>query len=209
MDNTLDRFGARLGRAAALARDAFAGVAAATRTCIEDARVRARFPDVTFGRGVILRGAERFFPGRAVFIDHGAYLNCSGGEWNKHAGFIRTGDRIEIGPFCVMWGAGGITLGNNVHIASHVTITAHTSVQIEPHVEDVWEPLKMEFGPVVIEDNVLVCSNVSIGPGVRIGHHAQVASGSVVLRDVPPYAIVGGAPARVLRSSMPAGSLSA
>lgn len=53
--------------------------------------------------------------------------------------------------------------------------------------------------PVVIEDDVWVGENVTILKGVTIGHGSVVAAGAVVTKSCPPYSIIGGVPAKVLR----------
>jgi acetyltransferase-like isoleucine patch superfamily enzyme len=53
--------------------------------------------------------------------------------------------------------------------------------------------------PVVIEDFVWLGARVTILPGVRIGEGAIVQMGAVVTKDVPPYAVVGGSPAKILK----------
>lgn len=53
--------------------------------------------------------------------------------------------------------------------------------------------------PVVVEEKVWIAANATILKGVRIGKDAVVAAGSVVTKDVPPYAIVGGVPAKVIK----------
>ena len=53
--------------------------------------------------------------------------------------------------------------------------------------------------PIVIEDKVWIGINSTILPGVKIGYGAIVGAGSVVTKDVPPYAIVGGVPAKLIR----------
>jgi acetyltransferase-like isoleucine patch superfamily enzyme len=58
-------------------------------------------------------------------------------------------------------------------------------------------------GPVVIEDGVWIGEGACILPGVRIGRHAIVGANAVVTRDVPPYTIVGGVPARPLKTLPP------
>lgn len=55
------------------------------------------------------------------------------------------------------------------------------------------------LGPVVIGNDVWVGQGVMFRPGVRVGDGAVIAGGSVVVKDVPPYAIVGGVPAKVIR----------
>ncbi|MDQ6933374.1 MAG: acyltransferase, partial [Candidatus Eremiobacteraeota bacterium] len=149
--------------------------------------------------GVILRGADKFYPGTGCSIDVRAYLNCSGGSWNNYSGYIRTGDNCEIGPYNILWGAGGITLGNNVHLGAHVHITAHESI-VPREGDDVFKPLGMKFSPVVVEDHVLISSGTIITPGVRIGHHTQIGAGAVVTSNIPPYSIAVGSPARVIRT---------
>src|SRR5450755_511205 len=173
------------------------------RLSARDIALRARLPDARIGEGVVVRGIDRFTAGKGLILDHRAYINCRGGEWNQRGGYVTIGDNSEIGPYCALWGAGGITIGNNVHLGSHVSISAHEGRQVKPDDLDVWKPLDFEFAPVVIEDHVLVCSGTSIAPGVRIGHHSIIGCGSAVVKDVPPYAVAAGAPARVIRFSVP------
>ena len=73
-------------------------------------------------------------------------------------------------------------------------------VRIYTREHDIDDPQFAEIGgPVVIEDYAYIGTRVTIMPGVRIGCGAVVASGAVVTKDVPPYMLVGGVPARVIR----------
>jgi acetyltransferase-like isoleucine patch superfamily enzyme len=166
----------------------------ALRARIDDEMERRRLPGVIYGIDVIVRGASRIKAGKTVFLDHRSYLNC-----NTPDGFINIGDNVEIGPYSVVWGGGGVTIGNDVHIGTHVHITSMEGDHIAPHVSDAFEPLKITRAPVTIGDHVLIYSHAVIVPGVTIGHHAAIAAGAVVTEDVPPYALAGGVPARVLR----------
>lgn len=90
-------------------------------------------------------------------------------------------------------------MGNNVHLGAHVHITAHESI-VPREGDDVFKPLGMKFGPVVVEDHVLISSGTIITPGVRVGHHTQIGAGAVVTSNIPPYSIAVGSPARVIRT---------
>jgi acetyltransferase-like isoleucine patch superfamily enzyme len=169
------------------------------RQAYRDREMRDRFRSVKFNEGVVIKGPQSFYPGKGVLLDRRCYLNCTGGEWSGKSGFIKIGDNSEVGPYSVLWGAGGITIGNNVHIGAHVSITAHEAEHIRPDQTDVWKPLDFYFEPVVIEDHTLVCSGTVIIPGVTIGHHSMVGGGAVVIGDIPPYSLAVGCPARIVR----------
>lgn len=82
-----------------------------------------------------------------------------------------------------------------VRIGSHCDIAPEVMIWTLEH-----DPNEPEFGTVsgsvIIEDYVWIASRVIILPGVRIGHGAVVAAGAVVVKDVEPFAIVGGVPAK-------------
>lgn len=157
---------------------------------------RRRLRGVRFGTDVIIRGADRIRSGKNVFLDHRAYLNC-----NTREGYITLGDNVEVGPYTILWGGGGIEIGSNVHIGTHVHITSMEGNQIGADVRDPNTPLSITRAGVTIGDHVLIYSHAVIVPGVTIGHHAAVGAGAVVTKDVPPYALVAGVPARVVRYS--------
>lgn len=163
------------------------------RESIADARQRAYFPHAILGSHVILRGADRITMGHNVFIDHGAYLNPS--TVNASKGFIHIGDDVEIGPYAVLWGGGGLTIGNNVHFGAHVHITTQQGRPID---RDHRVPFHVDVAPVVIGDDVLIYSGAIIVPGIHVGEGAVIAAGAVVTTDVAPGDVVGGVPARVL-----------
>jgi maltose O-acetyltransferase len=105
---------------------------------------------------------------------------------------------LRIGPYCTLGNDGfydareGITIGQCVSIAGDVRIYTREHVLDDPHFADTG-------APVTIHDYACIGSRVTILPGVTIGFGAAVASGAVVTKDVPPYAVVGGVPAKFIR----------
>lgn len=85
-----------------------------------------------------------------------------------------------------------LIIGNNVSIAGEVRIYT-----MEHDIDS--EDFSEVGGPVIIEDYVVIGSRVTILPNVRIGKGAVVASGAVVTKDVPAYAVVGGVPAKLIK----------
>ncbi len=102
---------------------------------------------------------------------------------------IVVGRNTLIGNDCRLDGRTGLTIGANVNISNEVMIwTLHHDITCSQ--------FSTIGAPVVVNDRAWLCSRAIILPGVTIGEGAVVAAGAVVTRDVPPYTIVGGSPAR-------------
>jgi len=149
-------------------------------------------------RNVALRANSALEPGIAIgdqcHVQDGALLNAS-------EGFVHLGDRSWVGPFCVIYGNGGVRIGRDVMIAAHTCITSVGHRHDLMHVPMMAQGI--EVGPVTIEDDVWIGMNCTLLPGVTIGRGAIVAAGAVVRGDVAPYTIVGGVPARVIARRQP------
>jgi acetyltransferase-like isoleucine patch superfamily enzyme len=114
-----------------------------------------------------------------------------GGAEIRAARKLSIGEDTTIGHCAVLDARGGLTIGKNVNFSTGVWIW---TLQHDPH--DPAFGLKM--APVVVKDYAWLSSRTVILPGVIIGEGAVVASGAVVTKDVPDYAIVGGVPAKVI-----------
>jgi acetyltransferase-like isoleucine patch superfamily enzyme len=114
-------------------------------------------------------------------------------------GLVTLGKECSISNNCFLSGKrAGIFLGDYVMIAPNCVLVAssHSFKDIEiPMINQ-----SSQNDPIFIEDDVWIGANCTITSGVRIGHGSIVGAGSVVTKDVTPYTIVGGVPARVIGS---------
>jgi maltose O-acetyltransferase len=104
---------------------------------------------------------------------------------------IMIGEDTIIGEGVVLDGRDKLMIGNHVDVASEVMI-----YNSEHDVND--ESFMATNAPVKIEDYVFIGPRVIILAGVTIGRGAIVGAGAVITKDVPPYAIVGGVPAKII-----------
>ncbi len=104
---------------------------------------------------------------------------------------ITVGEDTIIGEDAVLDGRDTLIIGNHVDIASDVMI-----YNSEHNIED--DHFRATNQPVQIQDYVFIGPRAIILPGVTIGKGAVVGAGAVVTKDVPPFAIVGGIPAKII-----------
>jgi chloramphenicol O-acetyltransferase type B len=112
-------------------------------------------------------------------------------------------DRLIIGSFCAIGsGASFIMAGNQGHRGDWVSTFPFHFMAEEPAFAGAPSGY-LPAGDTVVGSDVWIGSEAMVMPGIRIGHGAIVGSRALVSRDVPPYAIVGGNPARVIRMRFP------
>ncbi|MBL6939873.1 MAG: acyltransferase [Alphaproteobacteria bacterium] len=126
-----------------------------------------------------------------------------------HGGDIRIGDWGYIGEGSRIWSGGRITIGNRVLIAHNVNVFDNLTHPISPEArhqqcKSIYErghPIDISLGekPVQIDDDSWIGANSTVLCGVHIGRAAIIGAGSVVTSNVPPYSIVAGNPAKVVR----------
>lgn len=111
---------------------------------------------------------------------------------------IKIGDNVDIGNNSFISGNNSIEIGNHVILSSYVFITDHDHgfKDINKNLHE--QPLT-ENGYVKIGDNVFLGNKCSVLKDITIGERSIVAANSVVTKDIPPYCIVAGIPAKIVK----------
>jgi lipopolysaccharide O-acetyltransferase len=145
---------------------------------------------------VRLQGEARIAVGDDVFVGAQSWLQVLDGP-DRHVA-LAIGDGTSIAGSCVLSAAMSVRLGRKVLLARNVYISDHSHAFADTS-RAVLDQGITKVEPVEIGDGAWLGQNVVVGPGVRIGRGAVVGANSVVLEDVPDYAVAVGAPARVVR----------
>lgn len=163
-------------------------------------RIRAR-GRLSLGKSTVLarnvtidaRCVDGISLGSATTVDVGAVLRGSGVLRKLGVG-IKVGDRTAIGANNFLHGGGGITIGNDCLLGPNVTIVSENHVFGNASL-----PIRSQGerrAPVTVGDDVWLGAGATVLAGVTICRGAIVAAGAVVTKNVGPFEIVGGVPAR-------------
>jgi acetyltransferase-like isoleucine patch superfamily enzyme len=168
-------------------------------------------------KNVRLRFANQIRLGQGSYLDENVYIHATPGGVSIGAGSlvmhgtilhvynfrdlpnakITIGRDSLIGEYNVLRGQGGITIGDRVYTSPMTQLIAVNHVFDDPTMPFIEQGLTAEG--IVVEDDVWLGANAVVTDGVRIGKGAVVAAGAVVTKDVPPYTVVGGVPAKEIR----------
>ena len=146
---------------------------------------------VVFEEGVLVFHPESIEIGDGVYVGHRTMLK------GYHQGLMTIGDGTWVGQDCFLHSAGGLTIGRAVGIGPKVTVLTSEHEAADVRLPVLHTPV--EFAPVTIGDGSDIGAGAILLPGVTVGRGAIVGAGAVVTRDVEPFTIVAGVPARLLR----------
>ena len=149
--------------------------------------------------GLLLLNPQYMVVGKNVSILGKCVLECSPSEDNKPEMVL--GNDISIGEYSHISCAQQIIIGDGLLTGRFVLITdnAHgqnstSELTINPLVRKIYSP-----GPITIGRNVWIGDKATVLPNVTIGDGAIIAANAVVVKDVPPYAVVAGCPAKIVK----------
>lgn len=169
-----------------------------------------RLPYLVIYYGLAQYLPRTFWPGGIIFSWIRTSLlrgmGCVIGKQCEIEPLIDVGLRpnIQIGSYCqINKGAilRNVKMGNHVMVAPEVVFLDRFHSYDKIDVPMVFQNVE-RFEQTVIEDDVWVGQRVIIMPGIHIGEGAIVGAGAVVTKDVPAYAVVGGVPAKIIKSRL-------
>lgn len=153
-------------------------------------------------RGSLIVGRDSHLSPNAIFsITRGSYIKLGkkcrvslGAILASYGGWIEIGDSVSINPYSILYGHGGLRIGNDVRIAAHCTIIPANHVYTSGKVP-IGEQGVSRQG-IKIADDVWIGANCVILDGTSIGDGCVVAAGGVVRGTLPPYGVYAGVPVR-------------
>lgn len=166
-------------------------------------KINSQMEGVKYGKHIKFRGIaiiERFQCSTIRIGDNCTFNSSSRFNFRgiNHPCIIQTGKpgaKIVIGNHCGFSGV-SIVADKEVVIEDHVTVGANAIIGDRDDHSDIYAS---EPRPVHIGKNVWIGMNATIMKGVTIGEYAIIGAGAIVTKDVPPYAIVAGVPAKIIK----------
>lgn len=170
--------------------------------------------NTVFGHHLALRGTQRIFFGDQVMLDDYVFLSFRGEAEQS----IRLGNKVLIGRYSQVRARGGeITLADNVSVGSFCYLGTASRLAVGEHClfggncfiggiqhgfSDPSRPIAeqplVDRGGIVIGRDVWIGAHAVVNDGVRIGDGAVIGANAVVTKDIPPFAVAAGVPAKVI-----------
>lgn len=142
-----------------------------------------------------IKSPSRLRLGKSVTVQSFSIVHCGGLAWSEYEGYVHIGEGSVIGPSCILYGAGGICLGDYVHLGPGVKII--TQVGVDDEIRLTMNP-RLKFAKVEIGDGTWLGAGSVILHGSRLGKNVTVAPNAVVTGEFADFSILAGNPARVI-----------
>lgn len=142
---------------------------------------------------VVQRGGGAISIGKRTSLDRGVLLRAYGGV-------IRIGSDCTINPYSVIFGDGGLVIGNGVRIAAHTVIVPANHIFSDPD-KFIFEQGESRLG-ITIEDDVWLGAGVRVLDGVNIKKGTVVGAGAVVTKSTEAFGVYVGVPAKKISSRL-------
>ncbi|MCP9456351.1 MAG: acyltransferase [Nitrospira sp.] len=112
-------------------------------------------------------------------------------------GFVKIGEQCTVQYGCLLYGVGGLEIGDNTRIAAYTVISPMNHIYQDPSVP-IWQQGETAVG-IKIGSDVWIGSGSKVLDGVTIGDGSVIGAGSVVTKSIPPFSVAVGVPARVIK----------
>jgi acetyltransferase-like isoleucine patch superfamily enzyme len=147
--------------------------------------------------GVVVKSSGRLRLGKNVVLQRGCLLHCGGRDWSDYKGSIDLGDHVVVGPHCVLYGAGTITVGTHTHFGPGSMVMAQSGDPDSMNRQSNRPGHVNE--PVAIGKGVWIGAGAVILGGTTLGDNCTVGPNSVVAGHFEPGTTVIGNPGRSAR----------
>jgi acetyltransferase-like isoleucine patch superfamily enzyme len=165
--------------------------------CRVSPHARILFPhNVRIGAGTWIGECKLVASGRGIDIGENSEIH-DGAILDAHDGHIALGEHVGIGPYTVIYGDGGVTLGRDCAIAAHCMIVANSHGYGDTRIPIRYQPLRT--AGIAVGADVWVGANCVITDGTRLEDGIVVGAGSVVRGAFGGYTVIAGAPAREIK----------
>lgn len=134
--------------------------------------------------------------GGSIYIESNTVINDYA-QLHTYGGSIVIGKNVSIQIFCILYGHGGLKIGNDTRIAAQTIIIPAN--HIFKHKNKLIRTQGETKLGIFIGDNVWIAAGCKILDGVSIGNGAVIGAGSVVTKSIPEYAIAYGSPAKIIK----------
>ncbi len=151
------------------------------------------------GKGCKISGTQHISIGQECFFGEGTELVALESHFSQQLNpNLSIGNHVRCIGGCRITCAGNITLEDDILIGPDVFITDHNH-GMDPDFPDGYSKQPLIVKDVIIEKGVWLGQRACVLPGVTVGSHSIIGANSVVTRDVPPYSMAVGCPARIVK----------